>query len=145
MPPKLNPRKSASPPSGSTAAPAATCPSSTWTSACSIWPALIELVYSPLVDIKEFPRAVDVTLVEGSVSTDEDIEKIRKIRKHTKILIALGDCAVTGNVPAMRNPFGTRPCSTAPTTKTPRSRSRTPQASADAAGTRASGARSGEG
>jgi len=68
---------------------------------------LIDLVYSPLVDHKEFPENVDVTLVEGSVSTDEDIEKIHKIRKRTKLLIALGDCAVTGNVPAMRNPFGT--------------------------------------
>jgi len=67
---------------------------------------LIDLVYSPLVDNKEFPESVDVTLVEGSVSTDEDIVKIHKIRKHTKILISLGDCAVTGNVPAMRNPFG---------------------------------------
>ncbi len=66
----------------------------------------IELVYSPLVDVKEFPPEVDVTLVEGSVSTDEDIPKIRMIRKRTRILIALGDCAVTGNVPAMRNPFG---------------------------------------
>jgi NAD-reducing hydrogenase small subunit len=69
---------------------------------------LIDLVYSPLVDIKVFPANVDVTLVEGSVSTDEDIEKIRKIRSQTKILIALGDCAVTGNVPAMRNPFATQ-------------------------------------
>jgi len=68
---------------------------------------LIELVYSPLVDNKEFPDQVDVTLVEGSVATEEDIVKIKKIRKHTKILISLGDCAVTGNVPSMRNPFGT--------------------------------------
>ena len=66
---------------------------------------LIELVYSPLVDRKEFPPDVDVTLVEGSVSTDEDVPKIKKIRANTKILIALGDCAVTGNVPAMRNNF----------------------------------------
>ena len=68
---------------------------------------LIELVYSPLVDHKEFPADVDVTLVEGSVSTNEEVEKIRTIRKRTKILVALGDCAVTGNVPAMRNAFGT--------------------------------------
>ena len=66
---------------------------------------LIELVYSPLVDNKVFPEHVDVTIVEGAVSTDEDIIKIRKIRKHTGVLIALGDCAVTGNVPAMRNAF----------------------------------------
>jgi NAD-reducing hydrogenase small subunit len=67
----------------------------------------IDLVYSPLVDNKVFPESVDVTLVEGSVSTNEEFAKIRKIRKHTKFLIALGDCAVTGNIPAMRNPFGT--------------------------------------
>ncbi|HWP40191.1 MAG TPA: hypothetical protein VNL70_04650 [Tepidisphaeraceae bacterium] len=69
----------------------------------------IELVYSPLVDYKVFPEKVDVTLVEGAVSTDEDIVKIRKIRARTKWLIALGDCAVTSNVPGMRNPIGLEP------------------------------------
>ena len=65
-----------------------------------------ELVYSPLVDAKDFPEEVDVTLVEGAVSSDEDLEKIRTIRGRTKWLVSLGDCAVTGNVPAMRNPIG---------------------------------------
>ncbi len=65
----------------------------------------IELVYSPLVDMKEFPEMVDVTLVEGAVASVEDLHKIRKIREHTKILVSLGDCAVTSNVPSMRNPF----------------------------------------
>ncbi|HVO33472.1 MAG TPA: NADP oxidoreductase [Elusimicrobiota bacterium] len=69
----------------------------------------IELVYSPLVDYKEFPENVDVTLVEGAVSSDDDRHKIQHIRKRTKILVALGDCAVTSNVPAMRNPFGPEP------------------------------------
>jgi NAD-reducing hydrogenase small subunit len=67
----------------------------------------VEIVYSPLVDAKEFPADVDVTLVEGSVSSTGDLEKIRHVRERTKILVSLGDCAVTGNVPAMRNPFGT--------------------------------------
>jgi NAD-reducing hydrogenase small subunit len=66
----------------------------------------VEIVYSPLVDAKEFPADVDVTLVEGSVSSTGDLEKIRHVRERTKILVSLGDCAVTGNVPAMRNPFG---------------------------------------
>lgn len=65
-----------------------------------------ELVYSPLVDVKEFPKGVDVALVEGAVSSTEDLEKIKMIRARTKILVALGDCAVTSNVPSMRNPFG---------------------------------------
>ena len=70
----------------------------------------IDLVYSPLVDAKDFPDMVDVTIVEGAVATDEDLEKIKKIRKHTKILISLGDCAVTGNVPSMRNPYTLKEC-----------------------------------
>jgi NAD-reducing hydrogenase small subunit len=66
----------------------------------------IDLVYSPLVDHKEFPDDVDVTLVEGSVSSEEDFAKITNIRQKTKVLVSLGDCAVTGNVPTLRNPFG---------------------------------------
>jgi NAD-reducing hydrogenase small subunit len=66
----------------------------------------VEVVCSPYVDAKEFPEGVDVTLVEGSVSTDEDVEKIHWIRSRTRILVALGDCAINGNVPAMRNAFG---------------------------------------
>ena len=65
----------------------------------------VDVLYSPLVDPKEFPESVEVTLVEGAVSSDEDLEKIRHIRAHTKYLISLGDCAVTANVPSMRNPF----------------------------------------
>jgi NAD-reducing hydrogenase small subunit len=66
----------------------------------------IELVYSPIMDAKIFPDQVDLALVEGSVSSTEDLEKIRHIRACTKVLVALGDCAITGNVPAMRNPVG---------------------------------------
>jgi len=66
----------------------------------------IELVYSPLVDCKIFPDKVDITLVEGAVSSEEDLEKIRHIRSKTLTLISLGDCAVTGNVPSLRNSVG---------------------------------------
>jgi NAD-reducing hydrogenase small subunit len=65
----------------------------------------VELVYSPLVDPKEFPEGVDVTIVEGGVSSEEDLHKIRMVRGRTKLLVALGDCAVTSNVPGMRNTF----------------------------------------
>lgn len=66
----------------------------------------VDVVFSPLVDNKIFPDKVDVTLVEGSVSSDEDLKKIKHIRSRTKLLVALGDCAVTGNIPSMRNQFG---------------------------------------
>lgn len=62
-----------------------------------------EVVYGPLVDAQVFPKGVDVTLVEGAVSSQEDFEMIRAIRQRSKLLVALGDCAVAGNVPAMRN------------------------------------------
>jgi NAD-reducing hydrogenase small subunit len=66
----------------------------------------VEVVYSPLVDLKEYPESVDIALVEGAVSSEEDERKIRHIRERTKTLVSLGDCAVTGNVPSMRNAFG---------------------------------------
>ncbi len=69
----------------------------------------IELVYSPLVDRKDFPDDVDITLVEGAISSESDLEKILYIRKRTKLLVSLGDCAVTGNVPSLRNSIGAEP------------------------------------
>ncbi len=68
----------------------------------------VDLVYSPLVDSKEFPDQVDVTLVEGAVGSVEDEEKIKMIRQRTTTLVSLGDCAVTGNVPSMRNTCGAK-------------------------------------
>ncbi len=65
-----------------------------------------DLVYSPLVDQKIFPAHVDITLVEGAIGNTEDLEKIHMIRERTRILVALGDCAITGNVSALRNACG---------------------------------------
>lgn len=65
----------------------------------------IDLVYSPLVDAKEYPEGVDVALVEGAISSEADLHKIYEIRQRTKILVSLGDCAVTGNVPSMRDVY----------------------------------------
>ena len=68
-----------------------------------------DLVYSPVIDVKEYPEAVDFCLVEGAVSSEEDLHKIQMVRERTKTLISFGDCAVTANVPSMRNPIGTGP------------------------------------
>ena len=67
---------------------------------------LVDIVYSPIVDTKEFPDQVDIALVEGAVASVDDEKKIKKIRAHSKLLVAMGDCAVAGNVPSMRNPIG---------------------------------------
>jgi NAD-reducing hydrogenase small subunit len=66
----------------------------------------VSVVWGPLVDTKEFPENVDVTLVEGAISSEEDLHRIRLVRSRTRILVTLGDCAITGNVSAMRNNFG---------------------------------------
>lgn len=69
----------------------------------------VDVVYSPVgSDIKEYPQDVDVCLVEGAVANEENLELILKVRKQTKLLISFGDCAVTANVPAMRNMLGSK-------------------------------------
>lgn len=70
----------------------------------------IEMVYSPVVDPKSLPEQVDLAIVEGAVSNEDDRQKALKMRAHSKYLISLGDCAVSGNVPSMRNPIGNERC-----------------------------------
>ena len=67
---------------------------------------LVELVYSPIMDTKEYPENVDLVLVEGAVANEENHAMILKVRERTRVLVAFGDCAVTGNVTALRNPLG---------------------------------------
>lgn len=69
---------------------------------------LIDLVYSPVVDVKEYPQGVDLCLIEGAVCNQDNLEMLHKIRARTSILVSFGDCAVTGNVPAIRNQLGLR-------------------------------------
>jgi NAD-reducing hydrogenase small subunit len=66
----------------------------------------VEIVYSPVVDMKEYPENVDVCLSEGAMCNEDNLELLHKIRQRTKVLISFGDCAVTANVPSMRNQLG---------------------------------------
>ncbi|MCS6851960.1 MAG: hypothetical protein NZ700_12420 [Gemmataceae bacterium] len=66
----------------------------------------VDLVYSPLADVKEYPENVDVALVEGAIANDDNLHLIRVVRQRTRTLVSFGDCAVTGNVTALRNPLG---------------------------------------
>ena len=65
----------------------------------------IDLVYSPIADIKEFPKDVDAVLVEGAVTNSENEELAHQIRRNARFVISFGDCATTGNVTAMRNKY----------------------------------------
>ena len=64
---------------------------------------MIELVYSPIADVKEFPENVDVTLVEGAVANLDNLKLAQEIRARSRLVVSFGDCAVTGNVPSLRN------------------------------------------
>lgn len=67
----------------------------------------VDVVYSPVgCDLKDYPENVDVCLVEGAIANEENLELARKVRQNTKLIISFGDCAVTANVPAMRNMLG---------------------------------------
>lgn len=67
----------------------------------------VDIVYSPVgSDLKHYPDNVDVCLVEGGVANEDNLELILEVRQKTKILVSFGDCAVTANVPAMRNMLG---------------------------------------
>jgi NAD-reducing hydrogenase small subunit len=65
-----------------------------------------DLVYSPIADVKEFPEDVDATLVEGAIANEDNLREAQHIRRNSRLVISFGDCAVTGNVTAMRNPLG---------------------------------------
>ncbi len=65
-----------------------------------------DVVFSPFADIKKYPEYVDVVLVEGAIANEEHLETIQIVRERSQILISFGDCAVTGNVTALRNPLG---------------------------------------
>lgn len=58
-----------------------------------------EIVYSPVImDVKEPPEGIDIAFVTGAVRNEENRERLRKIRKHSKTLVALGTCACYGGI-----------------------------------------------
>jgi len=66
----------------------------------------VDLVYSPFVDVKQYPQGVDVVLVEGAIANEDHLQTIQIVRERSRQLVSFGDCAVTGNVTALRNPLG---------------------------------------
>ncbi len=71
---------------------------------------LVEFNKSPIDDIKKFTKTCDVGIIEGGCCNSENIEILREFRKHCKILISLGECAIMGGLPAMRNGIPVKEC-----------------------------------
>jgi NAD-reducing hydrogenase small subunit len=64
----------------------------------------VDVVFSPVAsDVKEYPEGVDVCLVEGAVANADNLELALQVRQRTRLVISFGDCAVTANVPGLRN------------------------------------------
>jgi NAD-reducing hydrogenase small subunit len=67
---------------------------------------LVDLRATPITDLKEPDKdGVDVGILEGAVNLSTNAEVARRMRERSKILVALGDCAVFGGVLTMRNFF----------------------------------------
>ena len=64
---------------------------------------LVEFNKSPIDDIKTFTKFVDVGLIEGGVSNSENVENLRMFRKYCRVLVSVGECAIMGGLPALRN------------------------------------------
>ncbi len=64
---------------------------------------LVDFDRSPINDIKEIQGPVDVGLVEGGCANEENVKVLQEFRKHCKVLISVGDCAINGGIPALRN------------------------------------------
>jgi NAD-reducing hydrogenase small subunit len=67
---------------------------------------LVDIRATPITDLKEPDKTgVDVGILEGGVNNTSNEEVAHRMRSRCKLLVAFGDCAVFGGVPAMRNFF----------------------------------------
>ncbi len=63
----------------------------------------VEIAYFLEARTQEIAGPYDIGLVEGSVTTQHDVERIRQVRKQCNILISIGACATAGGIQALRN------------------------------------------
>jgi NAD-reducing hydrogenase small subunit len=64
----------------------------------------VEMVFSPVAsDVKRFPEGVDLCLVEGAVANRDNLALARTLRARSRLVVSFGDCAISANVPGLRN------------------------------------------
>ncbi len=71
---------------------------------------IVQISRSPLVDFKEFHGRVDIGIIEGGACNSDNIHILKEFRKQCKILVSMGECAVMGGLPAMRNSIPVEEC-----------------------------------
>jgi sulfhydrogenase subunit delta len=63
----------------------------------------VEIAYFPEASRAVAPGPYDLSLVEGSITTPHDAERIQQVRRSSKFLVAIGACATAGGIQALRN------------------------------------------
>jgi len=63
----------------------------------------VDIAYFPEATKAEMKGPYDVSLVEGSITTPHDAERIHKIRRNSKVLVTIGACATAGGIQGLRN------------------------------------------
>ncbi len=71
---------------------------------------LVEFDKSPIDDLKAFAEHCDIGLIEGGCCNEENVRTLLNFRQHCDFLISLGECAVMGGLPAMRNTIPLKEC-----------------------------------
>lgn len=71
---------------------------------------LVEFNKSPVDDIKKFTKKCDIGLIEGGCCNSENVHILKDFREHCRILVAVGECAIMGGLPAMRNGIPIQEC-----------------------------------
>ncbi len=71
---------------------------------------LVEFNKSPINDIKNFTRMCDIGLIEGGCCNEENVHVLKDFRAHCKILVSVGECAIMGGLPALRNTIPIKEC-----------------------------------
>ena len=71
---------------------------------------LVEFDKSPFNDLKEFSRACDIGLIEGGCCNDENVHTLINFRQRCRVLVAVGECAIMGGLPSLRNVLPLQEC-----------------------------------
>ena len=67
------------------------------------WIEQVDFDRSPFTDKKQFTTECDLGIVEGGCCNEDNVHVLRDFRRRCKVLVAVGECAITGGLPVMRN------------------------------------------
>lgn len=71
---------------------------------------LIDFDRSPIDDIKHISQRCAVGLIEGGCANEENVAVLQEFRRNCDVLVSLGDCAIMGGIPALRNNIPLKEC-----------------------------------